>query len=39
MTDTETQKLSELLVRGFAQRPQRETTDEDGQLLDQSFPH
>ena len=35
MTDTETQKLSELLVRGFCPK----TTDEDGQLLDRSFPH
>ena len=39
MTDSETQKLSELLVLGFAQGQQGKTTDEDGQLLDQSSPH
>ena len=38
-TESETQKLSELLVLDFAQRQQGKTTKEDGQLLDQSSPH
>ena len=36
--EPETQKLSELLFLGFAQRQQGKTTV-DGHLLDQSSPH